>query len=330
MTAVGYAGTELQGIAYDDAAGVLYGTSGADLYTIDPLTGVGTLVGSHGGPTLMIGIASDGDGKIYGVDLTNDETWDIDPLTGLATSIGALGINLNFAQDIAFDKDNDILYSTGYKGSGFGGGALGTIDVTTGVYTYIADFEIGLLGVGSEVAGFAIPYEAGIPLPDKWYPCGEMDLCIDIANLGTFDAVDDPATPCDFEGLTVYYELYRYIWDDPCEDPIYQLEADGMQQVEVECGETVNVCFPAYDFSIAGVYELFFWVDSILLDCDLTNNAVDVLIGIDCCIPESDHALSPMFPDGENNWYTQDVTVTITAEDPLCPDPCFGTASGIS
>ena len=37
-----------------------------------------------------------------------------------------------------------------------------------------------------------------------------------------------------------------------------------------------------------------------------------------------------MYPNGENNWYTRSVDVEIVAVDPLCPDPCLGTSSGVA
>jgi hypothetical protein len=108
----------------------------------------------------MIGIACDEDGKLYGEDLGTDSLYEINTGTGEATLIGAVGIDLNYAQDIAYDKDHNVLYSTGYKGSANGGGALGTLDLTDGHYTYIGDFPIGVNGVPSEVACFGIPYGA--------------------------------------------------------------------------------------------------------------------------------------------------------------------------
>jgi hypothetical protein len=41
------------------------------------------------------------------------------------------------------------------------------------------------------------------------------------------------------------------------------------------------------------------------------------------------HYPDPLYPNGDNNWYTRSVDVEITATDPLCPDPCLGTSSGL-
>jgi hypothetical protein len=171
MYLVGNAGVGLHGLAYDPSSDTLYGCSGAELFIINQDTADATLVGEFGTGGLMIGIACDMDGKIYGEDLGTDALYEIDSSSGEATLIGALGINLNYAQDIAYDKDKDILYSTGYKGSSNGGGALGTLDLNDGHYTLIGDFPIGENNCPSEVDCFAIPYD----LPNEPPEAPEID-----------------------------------------------------------------------------------------------------------------------------------------------------------
>jgi hypothetical protein len=162
MELVGNAGVGLHGLAYDPTTETLYGCGTSELYIINQETADATTIGSFGiSSGLMIGIACDMDGKIYGEDLGTDSLYEIDSSTGVATLIGPLGININYAQDIAYDKDKDVLYSTGYKGSANGGGALGTLDLNDGHYTLIGDFPEGENGVPSEVDCFAIPY--GMP-----------------------------------------------------------------------------------------------------------------------------------------------------------------------
>jgi hypothetical protein len=169
---------------------------------------------------------------------------------------------------------------------------------------------------------------SGGPSVAGYFPCGEMDLCAEICNIGTFDEVDDPSTVCDFEGIVVYYELHMYVQDDPCEDPVDVIVASGMQELELPCGECEEICF-TYDFTESGVYAFFVWAETFSDDCDEDNNLAAMGFGIDCCPPISDHVLTPIIPGGCNNWYVEQVTVTIDAFDPLCPDPCLGTASGV-
>ncbi len=94
MTFIGGNGTACNGLAYDDNSGILYGaTYGAasDLYTIDPATGVGTLVGNINSG-IIIAMACDNNGNLYGTDIIDDNLYSIDPVTGAGTVIGPLGI----------------------------------------------------------------------------------------------------------------------------------------------------------------------------------------------------------------------------------------------
>jgi hypothetical protein len=176
-------------------------------------------------------------------------------------------------------------------------------------------YDRGISIYGFEVAGY--------------FPCGEQDICMEVCNLGVFDEVDDPTTICDWEGITVYWWLHQYVQTDPCLPPVDIIVANGFEQIELLCGECTEICV-TYDFQESSLY--FFEAIAIpwFGDCDWSNNNAEVLFGIDCCDPVSEHTLDPMLPDGENNWYKQDVTVEITAVDPLCPDPCLGTSSGVA
>ena len=151
MTLIGGNGTVCNGLAYDDNSETLYGATygtGSDLYIIDPTTGNGTLVGNINAG-IIIGMACDNEGNLYGVDLGDDNLYAIDPATGAGTVIGPLGINLNYAQDAEYDKDGETLYLSAYTASG----ELYTCDTATGSTTYIGAFTGGM-----EVTGFAIPY----------------------------------------------------------------------------------------------------------------------------------------------------------------------------
>jgi hypothetical protein len=295
-------------------------------------TGAANLIGSYGGPTWMIGIACDGSGTMYGIslELADGEFYEIDTGTGAANLIGNLGIGINFGQDIAYDIDNDKLYGTLFNIGTFAG-EFHEIDYTTGVANYIGDLD-GL----AQTTTFAIPYEPGIPEPDVWVPCGELPLCVNVKNQGVFDEIDDPVSPCDCEGVVVYMELYKWIWDDPCVQPVLELVLEAEQCVDIPCESEKEVCFGPYDFDVSGIYEIYFEavIDPVNnpivpLDCFPSDNDASIIMGVDCCPPESSHLLNPEIPDGDNNWYLGDVTVKVTATDPFCPDPCIGTNSKV-
>ena len=97
-----------------------------ELYTINPLTGMGTLVGSTG-LTAIQAISFSSAGALFGWDIGLG-LLGIDPLTGIATDINvAIGATANI-QTIAFDTDG-TLYGAG--------DALYTIDTITGMVTLI-------------------------------------------------------------------------------------------------------------------------------------------------------------------------------------------------
>jgi len=104
---------------------------GGRLLTIDPTTGVGTLVGNvaEGATNFsrVTGLAINSAGEMLGTGL--GDLFRVDPSTGEATSIGLLGFRT--AEGIAFDE-NDVLYGiTQFPEQ------LITIDTNTGLGTLV-------------------------------------------------------------------------------------------------------------------------------------------------------------------------------------------------
>ena len=156
-TLVGNSGVSITGLAYDVVTSKLFASvyaTTSKLYTINTGTGVATLVAPIATPGIIIGIAANNAGVLYGITLS-DSLIAINKTTGATTSIGPLGMNINYAQDIAFDRDNNILYGTLYTTSGI----LAKISTTTGAATTLATFS-------SELDGFAIPYTYTLPDSD--------------------------------------------------------------------------------------------------------------------------------------------------------------------
>lgn len=79
----------------------------------------------------MIGIAANSHGNLYGISISDDALYSIDKATGAGKLIGPLGYDISYAQDIAFDRDNDKLYGVLYAGEGL----LAEIDTATGAVT---------------------------------------------------------------------------------------------------------------------------------------------------------------------------------------------------
>ena len=147
---IGQTGLSLQGFAYDGQNEIAYACSTGSLYTIDLATAAPTLVGSFGDPSIgVVDIAIDNEGHMYGLDIGHDALVSIDTATGAATSIGSVGIGLEYAQDIAYDRDNGILYGTLYVPGG-----------TKGLYSFNTSTGAATLEYACAVQmdGFAIPY----------------------------------------------------------------------------------------------------------------------------------------------------------------------------
>lgn len=141
-----------------------FGTTGS-LYTVNMTTGAATFVASTGAP-LIIDIAIDRNGQMYGHDIAGDTLLSINKLTGATTVIGPTGQAANFAQGMDFDYDNDTLYATIYTGGGTGVYAsfnltTGAAQVITSTTPWNSEMEmainspipepasLGLLGLGS-------------------------------------------------------------------------------------------------------------------------------------------------------------------------------------
>ena len=158
ITEIGSSGFGLTGLAFDVKTGFLFGSaydgSNSLLVKVNPSNGGATLVGTIC-PGIIIGIACDSAGNLYGINLNDDNLYSINKSTGAGTVIGPLGVNINYAQDIAFDRDKNKLYGVLYASTG----ALAEINTSTGQATILTTFP-------QELAGFAIPYSFTLPTTD--------------------------------------------------------------------------------------------------------------------------------------------------------------------
>ncbi|MCK4358697.1 MAG: choice-of-anchor J domain-containing protein, partial [Candidatus Cloacimonetes bacterium] len=143
-------------MACDRATGIMYGLYDANtIYTIDLTTGACTVVGpinNTGG--LMIGIAIDGNGDMWGHDLGLDEIWYIDKTTGAGTSVGSTGFDANYAQSMAWDPETDIVYLAAFNNSNFFY-ELRIVDLFTGGTALVGGIYY------TEITAFSFPGSAG-------------------------------------------------------------------------------------------------------------------------------------------------------------------------
>ena len=156
-------------------SGLLYGatTPGpaqpSDLYTIDPATGVGTLVGTidAGGPSLVRVSAMDfdPDGLLHGIGVLSNQLvlLRIDCTTAGATVIGQLGLSAaagSSVTDMSFDSLGRLWVH--YRDTS-SSDELGTVDRLTGAYTAVGNTTLADIGNGLASGGFpsTILYHAG-------------------------------------------------------------------------------------------------------------------------------------------------------------------------
>jgi hypothetical protein len=147
------AGHVVTGMAWDKTTNIMYvvsidGTIGR-LYTVNLATGVLTTVSATmAGSTFPIDIAINNSGVMYSCDVNSDALNTINKSTGAATLVGPLGININFAQGMAFDPETDSLFLAAFTDAG----KLYKCNVSNGAVTLIGNFASG-----SEIDAFIIP-----------------------------------------------------------------------------------------------------------------------------------------------------------------------------
>lgn len=181
------AGINWTGLSWDASTNTLYGTAyGQDrfglqafLYKVDPVTAATTLVGQITGVgdptngTLIVDIAVDSEGHMYGVDIVGDDFVAIDKTTGAASVISSLGFDANFAQGLDFDDYTGTLYYAAFNNSD-GLAEMYTIDPTSGSLTLVSPIWDDPTGI--QLAAFAIARLGGICAYPNDVPWLHFDL----------------------------------------------------------------------------------------------------------------------------------------------------------
>ncbi len=158
------AGVTWTSATWDRISGQVYASAhgggiGNQLWRIDPDTGAASLVGQLSGGGLpsaavVIAIAMAPEGLLYGIDIHADVLFAIDRETAAVSVIGPLGINANYAQDMAFDPVTGILYWAAYAGGG--ASQMASVDLVTGAAT-----PIGAIAGGAQLVSFSVAVAGG-------------------------------------------------------------------------------------------------------------------------------------------------------------------------
>ena len=134
---VPFLGDVITGVAFPQHGAPYYSTINS-LYMLTPYLDTLKIGDYNISNPLIVGIAMDNSGNLYGIDIGTNKLYSINTTDASLTEIGDLGVVINYIQDIGFDKENNVFYGTlmVQSGNNFLGG-LYTIDVTTGQATPI-------------------------------------------------------------------------------------------------------------------------------------------------------------------------------------------------
>ena len=109
---------------------------------------------------IMIDIAVNPAGVMYGHDIFTDSIYTINTSTGAATLVGPTGYAANFAQGMDFDNEDGTLYIFLYIGTGVN--HYGTVNLATGAVTALATTNpTGEFEGATQTLGLCIPNDYG-------------------------------------------------------------------------------------------------------------------------------------------------------------------------
>ena len=213
------------GLSIDPSTGVFYGSTATDLYIIDPATGSSTLVGAFG-TTLMIDIAVNAEGQMYGHDIGTDSIYSIDKTTGATTLIGLTGYSANYAQGMDFDNDDGTLYIWLYQSGG--SNVYGTVNLTTGAVTPLAvNAPLGEFEGATQTVGVPpwndIPWVTEVPTNGIVAPDSSFDVDV------TFDTTGLIAGECYTGSLGLIHDDPG--WDSPTYIPLTLCVSEACEEV---------------------------------------------------------------------------------------------------
>lgn len=154
------------GLKQDPTSGALYlATSdgnGSRLWTVDPRNAVASQVALLDGAPGIISIDFDNDGRLYGIDVTEDALYAIDKNTGATGVVGSLGFSTNgYLSALAFDPADDsvaYLAAFGYLDvTGREDGSLWRVDKSTGQASFLHPI-VGPDGGWSQIAAISFAH----------------------------------------------------------------------------------------------------------------------------------------------------------------------------
>ena len=137
----------------------LFAVSNDTLYTIDTDTGSARLIGALGLGQIQ-GIAFDSAGTLYGIGGNSFQLVTIDTASGAATQVAATSFSRNYSA-LTFDDSDTLFAIDAFNGD------LVTLDVTTGEDTLVGSLGAGGGSIGGRYGGIAfssVPEPTALPL----------------------------------------------------------------------------------------------------------------------------------------------------------------------
>lgn len=165
------AGHDWAGMAYDNNAMIMYGLStdgfSSELFSIDLVSGTTTSIGSLGIASTS-SLAVDQAGKLYTINLSDDQLYEVDASLGTATAIGSLGYNAFLSQSMDVDPEDNQLYIAATNVNATMA-ELRSVDVSTGMSMFEASFSYSSMGF------FAISAQLEPAYIFSWGPSSHLD-----------------------------------------------------------------------------------------------------------------------------------------------------------
>ena len=126
---------------------------------------------------VMVGITMDNTGNVYGIDLESDKLYSINTSNAQVTEIGPLGVDVDYIQDIGYDRENNVLYGTLYTINGnTSESGLYTIDTSTGQATLVGSASTDNFAICAVAPSNVLQADKEVSLDWKMYPNPVHDM----------------------------------------------------------------------------------------------------------------------------------------------------------
>lgn len=220
-------------MTYDATSGLVYAISlnetGDGSFVLSTMNLEDAKKTAIGSIIQMCALAADKDGQLYGIGI-DGILYKIDKQTAITTAIGATGVTPSSDQSATFDWESGTLYWSAYTEKG---GALYTVDTTTGAATLLSTYPNG-----EQITGlFVKPAPKAVGTPTN------------------IDEVYTNFTKDSLRGIVGFELPFLDINDEPLEGELsWSIEANGKQMASGK-GNPGNLVESTLTFENEGTYN---------------------------------------------------------------------------